>query len=482
MTTATIGAMVYIPLKTLPEGGLEHLKRNLTLRRKQSSSFSFGKNKSDSDLVFFYTMTDKGIFLPRKLGIEYCLSNRIQTDDIRSDGTAIQVEFNEAEQSKKPDLKVRQDGIVDDVTLGLKRAPFHSGLLQAGTGTGKTVCGVKLICKMGRTALIIVHNEFLMEQWLYHLIGWPNGRLGFTDLKKEDVGFLQQDQKEIFGKKVVIGMIQTIIRRNFSNEERKAFGLLLADEVQHVPAEAFSQVLTKFDARCVVGLSATPNRFDGLDSLLLASLGGTLNKDVIEPQLVPDVFVVKHPTQIPENLYMQAVRNPDGSMTRMAHLGKLVVCLIKIPARNRMILDYTIRAAKADRKIMVFSSRIRHLEGMKTEFDKKMPGRSSLFIGGLTGPEREEAKKAQVIFCTIQFAAEALDIPNRDCLILGTPVSFIGQAMGRILRSDDGKKNPVVIDIVDSGVKKLQAMASNRAREYKRVRARIHMPSGQTLS
>src|SRR3990167_7349301 len=82
---------------------------------------------------------------------------------------------------------------------------------------------------------------------------------------------------------------------------------LVVHNCQHLPAEAFSQALLKFDAQYAVGLSATPKRFDGLDALLVLGLGGTLNRNILAPQLVPDVYVRKHQTVIPEGQYVQYI-------------------------------------------------------------------------------------------------------------------------------------------------------------------------------
>jgi superfamily II DNA or RNA helicase len=81
--------------------------------------------------------------------------------------------------------------------------------------------------------------------------------------------------------------------------------------------------------------------------------------------------------------------------------------------------------------------------------------------------ELETAAEAQVIFATRQFAEEGLDIPMLDSIFLTTPFSDVEQAVGRILRPIDGKKDPIVVDIIDPKVNLCVKSATYRDRLYK---------------
>ena len=473
MLKAIVGSSVAIPLSALTEFDVEALKVDLTLKKRSTPSFAFGhKQDKISDFVFFYRIDQGYIILPRRFGIEYCAKKNIPVEDRRCDGDKIQIKFNEEMQRGKMELKVIQDPIVDDVIRGMTFDGSHSGLLQAGTGTGKTVMGSKIISHFGRRTLIVVHTEFLMNQW-------RNELMMFTDLKEDEIGFIQQDVRDTSNKKVVIGMVQTLIKREFTPQERKAFGLVMYDECHHLPAEEFSGAMLKFDAKYALGLSATPKRFDGMDLLLGYGLGPRLNENAAAPQMVPDIYIRAFQCSIPESKYMQMAEF-QGKRQRVANLAKLTNEVVKIGERNGFILNIILQAAKRDRKIMVFSSRIAQLKALKAAFDLQMnTGLTAMFIGGMKEAEIEAAKKRQIMFCTYQYAAEALNVPDRDCLVLATPISNVRQVIGRILRVHEGKKNPIVVDILDEGVHKLETMQSTRAREYKAMRANVHLPNGQ---
>ena len=93
------------------------------------------------------------------------------------------------------------------------------------------------------------------------------------------------------------------------------------------------------------------------------------------------------------------------------------------------------------------------------------------YVGGMTQAERDESAKCQVIFATSQFASEGLDIPALDTLFLTTPMSDVEQAVGRILRAFEGKKDPIVVDIRDDKVAKFKRAGESRDKFFKRIGA-----------
>jgi len=476
---AMVGCTVAIPVDLLDREALAALRMRLSLKKRQSRRFVFGSAKSAApDSVEFFQMGEGCIHVPRKFGIAYAMERGIELDDRRSAGTPLRAKFDEAQQLVRPDLKPRQDKIVAEVVDGLLATPHNSGILRAGTGAGKTVMAVKAICEVGRRALIVVHNESLLDQWRWHLTGFPNGRPGFTDLKEADIGYIWQGKHDVSDKKIVLCMIQTLVRREFSPKERKAFGMVVFDEAHHLPADVFSRAMLKFDAKFLLGLSATPDRFDGLDVLLAYGLGETLNREVMGPQLLPEVFVIRHPTKIAKGMYMVYSYGGPNAGQYKPSLARLVNAIVNVEGRNDYLVALAVRSVRKGRKTMVFSDRLIHLERMKAAFDTIVNGShtSAMFVGGLSKVARESAKQADILWCTYRYASEGIDLPDRDCLILGTPKTYVRQVVGRILRSIDGKKSPIVLDILDIGVPELESMCASRAREYKAMSAVVHVP------
>lgn len=99
----------------------------------------------------------------------------------------------------------------------------RTGVLQAPTGSGKTVMAIELICVRKERTLIVVHTKELLYQWKERL-------LQFTDLKEDEIGMLG-DGKKTSGK-VTIGIINTL--RSLTKKNRKyfnkSFGFVIVDE------------------------------------------------------------------------------------------------------------------------------------------------------------------------------------------------------------------------------------------------------------
>jgi superfamily II DNA or RNA helicase len=70
------------------------------------------------------------------------------------------------------------------------------------------------------------------------------------------------------------------------------------------------------------------------------------------------------------------------------------------------------------------------------------------------------------VLATSQYAKEGLDIPALDTLFLATPMGDVEQAVGRILRPFEGKKDPVVVDFRDDKVTMFARMGEMRDKLY----------------
>ena len=71
-------------------------------------------------------------------------------------------------------------------------------------------------------------------------------------------------------------MLQSISMIEYPEDTFRDFGFVIFDECHHLGAEVFSRALFKTNARYTLGLSATPNRSDGLTKVFHWYLGPTL--------------------------------------------------------------------------------------------------------------------------------------------------------------------------------------------------------------
>lgn len=133
------------------------------------------------------------------------------------------------------------------------------------TGKGKSVLGVYLAATLGQKTLIVVHKDDLVKGWQADI------KLAFDGLVKPG---LIKAQSRAIGEQITIATIQTLNRLS-PRELAKLydrFGLVIQDEMHHCPATSFALV-ADFTARYRLGLTATPERKDGLGFVMQLYFG-----------------------------------------------------------------------------------------------------------------------------------------------------------------------------------------------------------------
>jgi superfamily II DNA or RNA helicase len=121
--------------------------------------------------------------------------------------------------------------------------------IQLPPGFGKTVMALYLISKLKVKTLIIVHKEFLMNQWKERIAQYiPNCSVGIIKQKKVESN-----------NDIVIASLQSLCMRSYDEDVFKDFGFLIIDECHHVGAQVFSKALFKVNFKYTLGLSATGN-------------------------------------------------------------------------------------------------------------------------------------------------------------------------------------------------------------------------------
>lgn len=330
------------------------------------------------------------------------------------------------------------------------------GVLSLAPGQGKTVCALALASHLKLRTLIIVHKEFLANQWRERIMYFCPGAT---------IGRIQGAEFDIH-KDFVIGMIQTLCQRPFPEDAFDSIGFLIVDEAHHIGAPAFSQCMFTMCPRHTLGLTATPERKDGLTRLLYWFLG-------------PEFFRVERTgqrsTQVKVFHYEDPLFTRPPPVTRFdkINMAGMINEIVELDPRNQMIVDVVEDALEDSRKVLILTDRRDHCLYFYTRFGES---KSGLYIGGRKESELEEAAKKQVVIATFQLAHEGLDIPTLDTVVLATPKTDIKQAIGRIMRETPGKKNdPLIIDIVDHW-SVCFAMFAKRRRVYREIGATCGEP------
>lgn len=329
-------------------------------------------------------------------------------------------------------------------------------LLGDFTVTHNTTFACKLIQELQVPTLVVVHKEFLMSQWVERIQEYLPGA---------KVGVIQQKRCEFQGKHVAVGMVHSLAKGAYPSELLRWPGLVIADECHRLGARTWAPVPAMFPAKHRLGLSGTLRRKDGAENVFNYHLGSILFTAKAE-RLKPTIKRVFSSFRLVETPAFNPTLAPESLILRF---------LCANDRRNRDILQQVKAALKAGRKILILSKRVDHLKRLDAMFQRewKEDGEPAMSIGYYIGGMKEEARDAssrcRLIFATAQFAAEGLDIPSLDTLFLVTPMVDVEQAVGRILRSFDGKKDPIVVDVRDDNIPMFRAYAEKREKLYARI-------------
>lgn len=426
MDPIILDSMLRVPVSRLTTHQYSETRKLLELK---TPVYSAAEGVFDTALVRAYYEDEHYIHIPRQWPGALRLMAKNQYEDRRSSGHPIDLSFRKSWRPGQQDF-VR--GLVDGV-----RANDLGGIGKAGCGFGKTVSACGTLAALGRTTLVLVHKEFLRDQWAKEVKNF----LGV------DVGYVQGDQLDYEGRPVVVGMIQTLAQREFPQDFYRYFGLVLADECHRMAAPTFWQTITKFPARYYLGLTATPRRRDRLEKLFFWTIGKILAEGHGE-SLDCKVWKV---------LYQPNLHPRDYSYRGNEMLARLINKLCEDQARTDMICRIIHRAVKKGRKVLVLTDRVAHVEEMVLDMRRRFEQHGENYTAGnyksgktkKAQASRDTAAKATVCVGTWHMAQEGLDIPDLDTVVLATPRSDIEQGIGRVRRLLTGKREPVVIDITD---------------------------------
>lgn len=396
--------------------------------------------------LYFYSETSRGLRFPRgfanqavRLCRQYHGINSPQIIDQRL--TLPEVDFSFSGKLRPYQLEAFKD---------TTRRDF--GVIESGTGSGKTVIGLAVIAHRRQPTLVLVHTKELLYQWLAQIelfLGIKAGMIGDGNFKIEPV---------------TVAIVNSARRHLVGLPEQ--FGQICVDECHRVPSSLFTDVVTAFACRYALGLSATAYRRDGLTSLIHLYLGECVHR-VATDDLQASGAVLK-----PE--YIQ--RSTDFTYGYRGNYQNLMKALTRDDTRNEMICEDIVKEAKREKgTVLVVSDRVAHCEILAEFIAALAPG---LKVAVLTGKMPSEQRTTliddirqgniEVLISTVQLIGEGFDCSGLRTLFLTTPIKFSGrllQVVGRILRPSAGKK-PRVYDYVDP-VKVLASSARARSLIFK---------------
>lgn len=325
------------------------------------------------------------------------------------------------------------------------------------TVTHNTVMGLKIISLLHKKTLILVHKEFLMNQWIERINEFlPGAR----------VGKIQAQVMDIENKDIVIGMIQTLYDKDYPGNTFSSFGLTIIDEVHRIGSEQFSKTLTKIVTPYMLGISATVDRKDKLTKVLYMFIG---NKIYTEARKDEDHVCVRG---IVYNSSDPQFNEVEYDWKGTPKYSTMITKLCEFGPRSDFIVRVIGDLVKEspENQIMILAHNRSLLTYLHDAIAYKQIAEVGYYVGGMKQAALQETETKQVVLATYAMAAEALDIKTLSTLVMVTPKTDIVQSVGRILRVKH--ENPIIVDIIDSH-DVFQNQWNQRKRFYKKCNYRI---------
>ena len=405
-------------------------KENITIQeqeliRKELTVKAFVPKTSISQPTPFpvYRESPNKIYVPRYYG----LKTYGEPDAIKiKDGDDINISF-------AGDLRPFQKPIVKKYVRSAKSK--GGGLLEIHCGAGKTVMALKIISELKKKTLVIVHKEFLLQQWKERINQF---------LPTAQVGRIQGDIIDIEGKDIVIGMLQSLSMKKYPSSIFQNFGLTIIDETHHIAAEVFSNALFQIVTKYMLGLSATMERKDRLTFVIKMFLGEVVYKK--ERDTSKDIVTVKGINyEIDDDEFSKVEYNFKGQV----HYSKMIKKLCEFNRRSEFIIKLLEDSLKenTEQQFIILAHNKNLLKYLYDAIEHRKIATVGYYIGGMKQKDLKLSESKKVIIATYAMAEEALDIKTLTSLIMATPKSDVRQAVGRILRKKES--NALVFDIID---------------------------------
>uniref|UniRef100_A0A6C0LU91 Helicase ATP-binding domain-containing protein n=1 Tax=viral metagenome TaxID=1070528 RepID=A0A6C0LU91_9ZZZZ len=339
-------------------------------------------------------------------------------------------------------------------------------VLDDFTVTHNTVMALKIISLLKKKTIIIVHKEFLMNQWIERIAEF---------LPTAKIGKIQGPQFDIVDKDIVIGMVQTLYDKEYATNAFSSFGLTIIDEVHRIGSEQFSKTLFKTITPYMLGISATVDRKDKLTRVLYMFIGDKIYSKPREAEDPVCVRAIQY--KVDDAVFNETAIDFRGNPKYSTMISKLCDYNRRSDFIVRVIGDLIIE--EPEKQIMILGHNRSLLNYLYDAVVHRKIASVGFYIGGMKQEKLQESETKQIVLATYAMAAEALDIKTLSTLVMITPKTDIVQSVGRILRTKHEK--PIVVDIVDSH-DIFQNQWNQRKRFYKKCNYRIRQIDSKTYT
>lgn len=354
------------------------------------------------------------------------------------------------------------------------------GVVQAMTGSGKTLVMVNMLTQRKVATLVVVNRIELAQQFIAQI-------KKFTNIPDEHIGLMAEGKCEF--RPISIATFQTLHRfdKKTINACNKFFGQVIVDEVHIVSATTYFDVMNTLKTKYKFGFSATLKRDDGLSDLINWATGPKIHEVPLDE--LDDVLLYPTYKSINTDYYYPLTTTTDYQ--------DMITDLSEDEERNDLIIE-ELNFYPKEQTVLLCSRIVQCLL-----LHEKIPG-SDVLIAPIPKATKERLAKSlgdvrvdvlkskaskihrkkvidrlrkgdlRIIISTYGLFSTGLDVPTLEVGLLCAPIKStikIRQSAGRLMRkAATVDKHPIIIDFVDRRIDLLRGQAVRRSKILKNLK------------
>lgn len=322
-------------------------------------------------------------------------------------------------------------------------------MVIAATGTGKTYLAAFDVKQFdAKRVLFVAHRGKLLSQ------AEETFKKIFTDARAT-FGRYQANQKDL-DKQFTFATIQTFSKEvHLEQFDPNTFDYIIIDEFHHAASESYQKILNYFTPQFLLGITATPERMDGLNIFKLVDHNVAYEIRLYDA-LAQDLLTPFHyfGIQDDEAIDYEAIPQKNG-----LYIEKDLVEALERSSRTEYILEMMTKFGHSgtNQVGLGFCVNIDHAEYMAAEFNRHQI-ESLAITSKQTESEREQAiqrleddRDPLSFIFTVDLFNEGVDIPKINIMLFlrptESPTIFI-QQLGRGLRKHESKEYVTILDFI----------------------------------
>ncbi len=354
-----------------------------------------------------------------------------------------------------------QQEILDKLEAERAVRGYTRNLVVAATGTGKTVVSALDYRRFRRQnpcspcrLLFVAHREEILRQSLYTF----RAVLKDANFGEMFVGNIRPESLDN-----LFISIQTFNSRNFTEKTTADFyDYIVVDEFHHAAAPTYQKLLTYYQPKILLGLTATPERMDGKD--ILPYFSNRIAAEIRLPEAIDRKLLC--PFQyfgVTDVVDLDSLRWTAGGYDRTELSNIYTISGLVAKRRADLVIESLLKYVTDidEVKGLGFCVSVEHAKFMAQIFNER--GIPSMFLtGDFPDEERKDAKNklvsGQVRFIfVVDIYNEGVDIPEVNTVLFLRPTESLTvflQQLGRGLRLSEGKECLTVLDFIGQANKK----------------------------